>query len=95
MPAWKHSQYFFKQPDFRQLQPLLCHAALRWSPWLSSILGRKALGLRSRMVRIASSLASSLRQLLLQLTQLHKAGSQCWPAAKHSQYLPTSSIIIS
>ena len=22
MPAWKHSQYFFKQKDFLQLQPL-------------------------------------------------------------------------
>ena len=26
MPAWKHSQYFFRQPDFLQLQPLLCRA---------------------------------------------------------------------
>ena len=24
MPAWKHSQYFFRHPDLRQLQPLLC-----------------------------------------------------------------------
>lgn len=24
MPAWKHSQYFFKHPDFLQLHPLLC-----------------------------------------------------------------------
>ena len=24
MPAWKHSQYFLRQFDFLQLQPLLC-----------------------------------------------------------------------
>ena len=24
MPFWKHSQYFFKQRDLRQLHPLLC-----------------------------------------------------------------------
>lgn len=26
MPAWKHSQYFFRQPLFLQLHPLLCRA---------------------------------------------------------------------
>lgn len=26
MEAWKHSQYFFRQLDFLQLQPLLCMA---------------------------------------------------------------------
>lgn len=24
MPAWKHSQYFFWQPDFLQWQPFVC-----------------------------------------------------------------------
>ena len=27
MDAWKHSQYFFRQPLFLQLQPLLCRGA--------------------------------------------------------------------
>ena len=27
MEAWKHSQYFFRQPLFLQLQPLLCLGA--------------------------------------------------------------------
>ncbi len=27
MEAWKHSQYFFRQPLFLQLQPLLWRAA--------------------------------------------------------------------
>jgi len=27
IPAWKHSQYFFKQPDFLQLQPFACRIA--------------------------------------------------------------------
>ena len=52
--AWKHSQYFLRQPDFLQWQPLLCRptASLFAAPgaeWL--ILGRKAEGLRSSVCR--------------------------------------------
>jgi hypothetical protein len=120
MPAWKHSQYFLRQPDFLQLQPLLwralaaalsscsesqaglqpggqsargdaCHAGAAMglckaepvgvTPRTSVtvpgsrtipgwILGRKALGLRSRMASTAAWRTLSLSRLLQQLTQL-------------------------
>jgi hypothetical protein len=27
-PIWKHSQYFFWQPDFLHLQPEMCHEVM-------------------------------------------------------------------
>jgi len=51
-PYWKHSQYFFKQPDLRHRQPLL------WEPVTScerSIFVRNASGFLSKMARIAES----------------------------------------
>lgn len=89
MPAWKHSQYFFKHPLFLQLHPLLWRAFGRatgapTSSASSSILGRNALGLRSRMDSIADWRLSSFVLLLQQLLQLHP--SQYLPEAKHSQY---------
>ena len=47
--AWKHSQYFLRQPDFLQWQPLLClpsASAELGAEWL--ILGRNADGLLRR-----------------------------------------------
>ncbi len=52
---------------------------------LACILGRKALGLRSRMPSTAACRVVSCSWLLQQLTQLQL--SQYRPDAKHSQYL--------
>jgi len=87
MPAWKHSQYFFRHPLFLQLHPLLCRAG--GAPATSSagpaIFGRNALGFLSKMDSIAAWRTSSWLALLKQLLQLHP--SQYNPEEKHSQYL--------
>lgn len=94
MLAWKHSQYFFKHPDFLQWHPLLCFPNTKTSPassltsrvaWgLLAIFGLKAFGLRSKVASTASRRAASFSTLLQQLEQLHP--SQYIPDAKHSQY---------
>mmetsp|Transcript_25271 Transcript_25271/g.74640 ORF Transcript_25271/g.74640 Transcript_25271/m.74640 type:complete len:218 (-) Transcript_25271:98-751(-) len=90
MPAWKHSQYFFRHVLFLQLQPFVWRGtpsavtrALNSAslPW---IFGRNALGLRSRMASTALCRVPSCSLLFMQLTQLHE--SQYRPDAKHSQY---------
>ena len=48
MEAWKHSQYFLRQPDFLQWQPLLCRIASASPACL--IFGRKACGSQRRRV---------------------------------------------
>ena len=55
---------------------------------LACILGRKALGLRSKMPSTAACRVVSCSWLLQQLTQLQL--SQYRPDAKHSQYLRPS-----
>ncbi len=51
--TWKHSQYFFLQFDFLQLQPERC-ADTAVAP-RGAILGSNALGFRASMVFRASS----------------------------------------
>ena len=61
MPDWKHSQYFFRQPDFLHEQPFTCWCAV-WFDYACSmtvsiffdwgcgpIFGLKALGVRSNV----------------------------------------------
>ena len=80
MPAWKHSQYFLRQPLFLQWQPFACFIAVS-SPAL--IFGRKACGLRSSVCAMAFFRFSSFSGLLWQPWQLH--AKQYCPDAKHSQ----------
>ena len=85
--AWKHSQYFLRQPDFLQWQPLLCRPtesvfAAPGAEWL--IFGRNAEGLRSSVCSMARLRISSFSGLLWQAWQLQP--KQYWPEAKHSQY---------
>ena len=80
IPAWKHSQYFFRQPDFLQWHPLLWRDETSWE-W--AILGRKACGLRSSVAWMATLRLSSFSGLLWQPWQLH--AKQYCPLAKHSQ----------
>ena len=54
MEAWKHSQYFFRQPLFLQLQPLLWRARRGRSP-----------ALQRRPRRPAHSFAADLSGCLL------------------------------
>ena len=85
MPRLKHSQYFFKQLDFLQLQPFLCTAAilLLLLEVLRS-LRLKASGSRSKMLSITSFLIWAWLWLLLHPTQLH-CPLHISPAEKHSQ----------
>ena len=78
-PAWKHSQYFLRQPLFLQWQPLLWRAPPPPSApppgaappaGETAILGRNASGLRSNVASIASLRVASWLLLLLQLWQL-------------------------
>lgn len=61
-PAWKHSQYFFKQFDFLQWHPFACCS--------SSIFGLNASGFLSINVSIALFLSSSQLLRLWHPTQL-------------------------
>lgn len=83
-PAWKHSQYFFRQPLFLQLHPLLCRAGAATSSIVPATLGLNALGLRSNTASTAPWRTSSFALLLQQSLQLQL--SQYTPDAKHSQY---------
>ena len=80
MPAWKHSQYFLRQPDFLQWHPFMWRPPDSEAP---TTLGRKACGLRSSVCWIASLRLSSFSGLLWQPWQLH--AKQYCPDAKHSQ----------
>lgn len=82
--AWKHSQYFLRQPDFLQWQPLLWRIASPVPSAPALIFGRKACGLRSSVCAIAFLRFSSFSGLLWHPWQLH--AKQYWPDAKHSQY---------
>ena len=83
MPAWKHSQYFFRHPDFLQLQPRLCVPPLASGPLDAAIFGRNACGFRSSVVWMASLRFLSFSGLLWQFRQLQP--KQYCPLAKHSQ----------
>ena len=51
-PAWKHSQYFFIQPDFLQEQPLLCFPVgftASLGSFVTDIFGFNAKGFRSKV----------------------------------------------
>ena len=76
-PAWKHSQYFFKQADLRQLHPFACCSA--------SNFGLKASGFLSIKVSIALFLSTSYSSVLWHPTQLHSS-PQTWFSLKQSQY---------
>ena len=69
--AWKHSQYFLRQPDFLQWHPRLCFIASPVASDPALIFGRKACGLRSRVCAIAFLRFSSFSGLLWQPWQLH------------------------
>lgn len=78
--TWKHSQYFFRQLDFLQWQPLLCRTAGAPPPAaprcaecvvVFAIFGRKAVGLRSRVASMAMRRTSSHAGLLQHPMQLH------------------------
>lgn len=75
---WKHSQYFFRQPDFLQLHPRACLGSE------TLILGLKACGFRSKVALMASLRTPSASIVLRQLAQLQPL--QYWLAAKQSQY---------
>jgi hypothetical protein len=76
-PAWKHSQYFLRQPLFLQWHPLLWRVvsappappALP-GPLSALIFGLKAVGLRSRICSMALLLTVSLALLLQHDMQL-------------------------
>jgi hypothetical protein len=51
--AWKHSQYFFKQPDFLQWHPLLCFTP-EAMPSVGAIFDRNASGFLSSVASIAA-----------------------------------------
>jgi hypothetical protein len=69
MPAWKHSQYFLRQPLFLQLHPLAWRGPAAAAA-ASSIFARKALGLRSRTASTAAWRSRSCAELLQQERQL-------------------------
>lgn len=77
IPAWKHSQYFFRQLDFLQWQPF---------EWCStSIFGMNARGFLSINDSIALFLYCSYISVLWHPTQL-QVSSQVRPSLKQSQY---------
>lgn len=90
--AWKHSQYFFKHPDFLQWHPFVClpgNGSPGSTPPASRgtvllIFGLNAEGFLSNVEATAFWTMSSCSLLLQHPTQLHP--SQNTPAAKHSQY---------
>ena len=77
MPAWKHSQYFFRQYDLRQLQPLACLVIglSVGSATSAATLGRNAFALRSSTARMAAVRRSSVAARFRQSWQL-QCGSQ-------------------
>mmetsp|Transcript_18867 Transcript_18867/g.71408 ORF Transcript_18867/g.71408 Transcript_18867/m.71408 type:complete len:227 (-) Transcript_18867:384-1064(-) len=88
--AWKHSQYFFRQPLFRHLQPRLWRmpgrdvaSAVRASE--PANLASKAVGFRSRMLWMAFCRSASCSLLLWHIWQLQDATQICL-AAKQTQY---------
>lgn len=83
MPAWKHSQYFFRQPDFLQLQPLQCATGSSWR-WTGWILGIKACGLRYTVASAACCRAGSWSAVFWQHAQLQSR--QYRLLAKQGQY---------
>lgn len=74
-PAWKHSQYFLRQNDFLQLQPLRCLSSLIF--WL------KGSGFLSMRTIIALLLSSAYYSKLWHPTQLQP--SHVWLILKQSQ----------
>ena len=67
MLTWKHSQYFFWQNDFLQLQPRRCADGMTAaSAEVGKILGWNAVGLRSCIERFVAS-----------TTSLHDKKSHC------------------
>mmetsp|Transcript_47694 Transcript_47694/g.91110 ORF Transcript_47694/g.91110 Transcript_47694/m.91110 type:complete len:392 (+) Transcript_47694:1918-3093(+) len=81
-PAWKHSQYFFRQCDRLHRQPLRCTASP--CPDAATALGSNAAGERDLIFRRASITSSMLDSRLRQSTQRQPVQNTL--AAKQSQY---------
>lgn len=56
--TWKHSQYFFSQPNFLQWQPRRCAAGAASPPLTGTIFALKASGLRSSIDRRVAATVS-------------------------------------
>lgn len=84
-PAWKHSQYFLRQPDLRQLHPF-CLARLPFSVVTipSALPRKKALLFLSNVDLTARSRSAAWWAVLWQSWQLQLV-PHCAFLAKHSQ----------
>lgn len=82
--TWKHSQYFFLQPDFLQWQPRRCAAGAASPPPTGTIFALKASGLRSSIDRRVAATVSlrhrnhSSLSADPQLWHLHVLESATW-----------------